>query len=362
MYRFLSFGVVAIAFGSANCAGNETSASAGGGGTGSSTISGMQQGTTGSQSTSNVVSSSTGFGSGGTMASTGTGPDMTTPFYVHDDTTLYTYDATMPMTPPVMVGPFDCIGVGGDSAMTDIGVAANGDIWAVSSANKYSIEIQPGGVVHCANKTSLKAPSGVHFYALTLAPQGVLDPNNEVLVAGNSAGELWSIDDMGNVLQHGNFGTVPTDDGHMHTYAATNVGNPWELSGDIVFLSNGGNPVGFATVRDCPSPPSSTGCSTTDTLIQIDLTKLATATTTDSVTLAVRGKIVPKASCPSSTSFGSIYGIAALGADVYGFSRKGDIIQIDNVDGSACLLQATSNKWAGAGVTTLAKVVAPPPQ
>ena len=86
-------------------------------------------------------------------------------------------------------------------------------------------------------------------------------------VAGNNAGELWAIDSGGTLTQHGNFGTVPANDGHGHTYPAANKGQLWELSGDIVFLANGGSPVGFATVRDCPNPPSQTGCSTIDTLI-----------------------------------------------------------------------------------------------
>jgi hypothetical protein len=205
--------------------------------------------------------------------------------------------------------------------------------------------------------------SNVRFYALTFAPAGVLDADNEVLIAGNSAGELWTIDGAGQVALHGNFGKVPANDGNGHAYAPANVGQKWELSGDIVFLANGGDPVGFATVRDCPSPPSTTGCSFVDTLIQIDLGALANATTA-SVIKSVRGQVVPKASCPAGTNgFGSMYGIAAAGTEVYGFSRKNDIVAIDNADGSACLVQTTPDqKWAGAGVTTLVEIVPPPPK
>ncbi len=56
-----------------------------------------------------------------------------------------------------------------------------------------------------------------------------------------------------------------------------------------------------------------------------------------------------------------MYGIAALGTKVYGFSHNGAIVDIDNTDGGACLVDFNaSNLWAGAGVTTQAKIVAPP--
>ena len=68
----------------------------------------------------------------------------------------------------------------------------------------------------------------------------------EVLVAGNTAGELWSIDGQGNLAQRGTLGTVPKTDGNGHSYPTKNVGKAWELSGDIVFLANGGQPVKVA--------------------------------------------------------------------------------------------------------------------
>src|SRR5262249_2156679 len=155
------------------------------------------------------------------------------------------------------------------------------------------------------------------FYALTFAPVGVLDPMREILVAGNTAGELWSIDSLGQIGKIGRFGSVPEDDGQGHAYDPANVGRPWELSGDIVFLANEGEPVGFATVRDCPAPPSISGCSKTDTLIEIDMAKLKLGGDTI-VTRAVRGKILKRPGCPPGAVEGSMFGIAAWDDTVFG--------------------------------------------
>ena len=282
--------------------------------------------------------------------------------YAHTNTTLYSGDPTVSPLTLDLLGDFDCIGGAGQAtSMTDVAVDRAGNVWAVSSNAIYRIEIQ-GAVVHCAQTISLNNPGGIRFYGLTFAPKGVLDPQKEVLVAGNNAGELWSIDDNGNLAQHGTFGIVPANDGHGHTYA--NAGKDWELSGDIAFFSNAGNPVGFATVRDCPNPPDTTGCNPIDTLVELDVNAIGGATS-QSVTQSVRGQIVKAAGCSDAAAgYGSVYGIAAWGGVVHGFSRSsgdGYAIAIDNTDGSACLLDFFAGlSWAGAGVTTAAPIVAPP--
>jgi hypothetical protein len=263
-----------------------------------------------------------------------------------------------PANAPTVVGDFDCIGgQGQESTMTDLAVSSAGDLWGISATSVYKLEVQ-GSAVHCALTLPLKNAKGVSFYALTFAPVGVLDPNQEVLIAGNSAGELWAIDGQGNATLHGNFGNVPKNDGHGHSYPAKNQGKRWELSGDIVFLENKGNPIGFATVRDCPNPPADSNCGTTDTLIQIDMAALKTATT-GSVTKSVRGQTVAKAGC-SGGPWGRMYGIAAFEDKVFGFSHNGDIVEIDNTDGGACLIQSNAmSYWDGAGVTTVAPIIEP---
>ncbi len=345
--------MIGCAAGSGN-AGSGIGGGSGGGGKGAS--SGPGPGSGGSTSSGLVGSGtlSTGGGSAG-----GGGPGV---IYAHTNTTLFQLD-TMTLA-ATQIGDFDCIGSGGsqDTSMTDVAVNSAGDLWGISKTHVYSLQIQ-GSTVHCAQTIPLNNGGSVTFYALTFAPVGVLDPAKEVLVAGNTAGELWAIDSSGQLTQHGSFGTVPSNDGNGHSYQ--NSGQVWELSGDIVFLANGNSPVGFATVRDCPSPPSSNNCDTADTLIQIDMTKLGPGT--QSVTQAIRGKIVQGTSCPMNdthaTDFGKLFGIGAWNDKVYGFSNSGALIEIDNTDGTGCLVQYFSqNKWAGAGVSTLAPVKPPPPK
>lgn len=310
---------------------------------------------------STTGSGGSGVGTGGFNA-TGGGSNSGGPtlLYAHTNTTLYKVDPSSPSLAATRIGDFDCIGGSNqDSSMTDLAVDRNGVLWGVSETAVYRLSIQ-GSTVHCVSTTKLVNSNNVKFYALTFAPQGVLG-SKEVLVAGNSAGELWKIDSSGNLSEHGTFGNVPPNDGHGHNYDSKNVGKPWELSGDIVFLQNGGNPVGFATVRDCPNPPSSSGCDTTDTLIEINVPKLG-KTTTGSVLQSVRGKIVKRLGCNdnSGTSYGKMFGIAALGSKVYGFSHTGAIVEINNTDGGACLVSSNpATLWSGAGVTTTAKVVVP---
>jgi hypothetical protein len=253
--------------------------------------------------------------------------------------------------------------------MTDLAVDSSGKLWGVSEHNAYQLVVQ-GGAVHCATTISLQNVPAT-FYALSFVPAGVIDPSEETLVAGDTAGDLWRIDQTTGALeQHGNFGAVPASDGHGHDYPSDSsvtgtVGTPWQLSGDIVFLQGTSNntTVGFATVRDC----SSSTCSDTDTLIQIDPTKLGAkgTTVTANVTLGLRGQIVKSASCTDTTNatYGKMFGIAAWNSTIYGFSHDSYIVEISNVDGSACAVtgQNTNQAWSGAAVTTLAPVKPPPP-
>ena len=300
----------------------------------------------------NFTTSGTGAGT------TSSGGPSTFIAYTHTNKTLFKLDPNQANLGVTKIGDFDCIGgAGQDTSMTDVAVNQAGDVWGVSAKSAYHLVIQ-GTTVHCEKTIPLGSGSST-FYGLTFAPAGVIDAG-ETLIAGNTAGELWQIDTTsGTLSQHGTFGTVPADDGHGHTYKYH--GKAWELSGDLVFLSNNNMPIGFATVRDCKSPPSSTSCNSTDTLIEIDMAKLKAVGAQD-VTLKVRGAIVKKAGCSDTvnTSYGGMYGIAAWNDKVYGFSNKGDIVEIDNTDGSACLLIGGMNHWDGAGVTTSAPVIKPP--
>lgn len=316
-----------------------------------------------------------GLGGGGGSGSGGSGGILldaqgdgtagsSTLVYAHTDSTLFQIDPTSASPSLTQLGDFDCVGGSAeDPAMTDVAVDKDGKLWGISHTQVHQLEVV-NKVVHCAKSIVLATGLDVKFYALTFAPVGVISATEEVLVAGNTAGELWAIDAAGNLSQRGVFGDVPASDGNGHVYPTDHQNKAWELSGDIVFVENAGNPIGFATVRDCPNPPATTGCSNTDTLIEIDVPKLAKANVLP-VTKAVRGQIVKRPSCSDTqnTAYGSMYGITTWADKVYGFSRTGNLVEIDTSDGSACLLSAfPSADFGGAGVTTKAVVIPPPPK
>lgn len=322
----------------------------------------------GSSATSSTGTQSTGtqgMGGSGVMFDSGTNPDSGTSSilyaYAHTNLTLFQLNLTSATLSPTQIGNFDCIGgTGQDTAMTDLAVNEAGELWAVSNHNFYQLALPatPPGTVHCASTKALTGGTGNYFYGLTFAPVGTVSPTAEVLVGADSSGALWAIDSStGAVTQHGSFGDVPATGPWKYP------GTPWQLSGNIVFLANGtSGAVGFATVRDCPKTTTDTGCNTTDTLIEIDTTLLQAGTQV--VTKLVRGQVVKSATCndPNNASgYGSMFGIAAYGSNVYGFSHSGSIVQIDNNDGTACLVLSTPNDtWAGAAISTLAPVIVPP--
>lgn len=277
-------------------------------------------------------------------APSGSGPVF---FYANTDTTLYRLDPLNLSTPMARVGDFDCV-PSQASVMTDIAVDKSGRLYGVSPAAAWPLSIQ-GSVVHCDAKWPL--PQDTHFNGLTVAPENTVAAE-EVLVGGNATGQLFRIDQgSGATTQVGTLGVDPV------------TGRPWTISGDMVFFAgvgNGGEPLGFATVRTCTSP---TSCDLTDTLIEIDVKAVHAGA--QSVLRSIRGPVSKgSGGCtnPSSpTRFGSIFGVVALRDRVYGFSRKGDFLDVASADGAGCLVWNDSTaKFAGAGITTLAPVSAPP--
>jgi hypothetical protein len=286
---------------------------------------------------------------GGTLGGDSGAPTVMAPsgaplLYAHTDTTLFQLDPQNIGGGATTVGDFDCVGKTGPAkTMTDLAVAKDGKLYGVSEGAAFPLTIQ-GTTVHCEATWPLPQTK---FYGLTVAPENTL-AKDEVLIAADGLGGLYEIDaTSGSPTQVGTLGSDPK----------TKL--PWALSGDIVFLANAGNPIGFATVRTCPQGKP---CSTVDTLIEVDVKAIKPGT--QSVLKSVRGPVTRGSWCTNNASpqtFGSMFGIVAYQDKVYGFSRSGDIVEIHNTDGSGCLVSSdTSRKYAGAGITTTAPVVAPP--
>jgi hypothetical protein len=280
-------------------------------------------------------------GDGGTAAA----GDADVVFYANSDTTLYQLDPNNLSAPLTTIGQFDCV-PSGTTVMTDIAVSKTGKVYGVSAAAAWPITIT-GSTVHCDAKWPLSYDT--HFNGLTFAPENTVAAE-EVLIGGNAKGELWSIDTGTGASTQ--IGTLGTD---------TVSGLPWTISGDMVFMANGGNPIGFASVRTCP--PAAEYCSD-DSLMEIDVKALKPGT--QSVMKSIRGAVTRGSWCTNSaspSSFGSIFGVIAYQDKVYGFSRRGDFIEMHNDDGSGCLVDTNPNiAFAGSGITTIAPVTAPPPR
>ena len=293
-------------------------------------------------------SSSGGGGTSGGLggdAGSGKGPSGAPLLYAHTDTTLYQIDPEQIGGPITTIGDFDCVGTGKPAkTMTDLAVGKDGKLYGVSEGAAFPLSIQ-GSTVHCEATWALPQTK---FYGLTVAPENTVAAS-EVLIAADGLGGLYQLDaSSGTPTQVGTLGIDPK------------TNSAWALSGDIVFLANGGNPIGFATVRTCSA--GGVKCSTIDTLIEVDVKAIKAGK--QSVLKSVRGPVTRGAWCKNTASpqtFGGMFGIVAYKEAVYGFSRQGDIVEIHNTDGSGCLVSSDpSRKYSGAGITTTAPVTAPP--
>jgi hypothetical protein len=314
----------------------------------------------------------------GDVGFTETGTPGKTILYAHTNRTLFSVDAKDPLLALTKIGDFDCTGSGAGqvNSLTDLAVDKDGKLYGISPKEIFLDMTLNASSVGCIGK-GVQLPASGNFYGASFAPAGTVDANDEALVIASSEGLVFKADTTSGALTPlGTLGTVPPDDGNGHTYPAANVGKAWELSGDIVFLANGGSPVGFATVRDCPSPDagSTTNCNKTDTLVEIDMTKLK-PNNAGSIIKSVRGQIVKAAGCNDAahTGYGSTFGIVAYQGDIIGYAREKSgttelalTVRINNSNGTACLVAdntaLATGGWAGAGVTTTAPVIVPPPR
>jgi hypothetical protein len=293
-------------------------------------------------------------------------PPPTVTIYAHTDSTLYELD---PSTKTVTtVGDFAGLDTANKENVTDLAVTSDGKIFAISSATNaaghvFDVTLPASGTGAVQLTPRLTLPSTKQFYALGLAPAGVLDAG-EALVAGDRNGDLYYVPMTGSTAPTalGSFGTVVKGDpGSVSSTGTSFVGDRWQLSGDVVFLSNGGTPIGLATIR----PATATGCdSENDVLVQIDLAQLATK----SATAKLRQRFIGK----SGTGFGRLYGVAVWNDAVWAFQRYSSstsqcpspakLVSISLTSGVGTLVTSfpdIANGWSGAGVTTAAKVTVP---
>jgi hypothetical protein len=269
--------------------------------------------------------------------------------YAHTDTELYSMDPSSHTV--TLVGSF--AGVGGttnDTAVTDLAVNANKEIYVNSKTVLYKAALPSGGTgtVQLTRIAKIATVSSTQFFwALAFAPAGVLG-SGETLVGGDDKGDLYAID--------------PTNG---QTKLLGGFGGDWELSGDIVFYTQNGTNLGLATIRHCPIPSGSTKpvCDkTNDSLAEIDMAAL-TAAYNGSAGAPLLAKTYG-----NGTTYGELFGVGAWQDKVYAFARvqTGSPAQLVSIDstGTGVSLQPFANitaGWSGAGVTTKATITVPPP-
>jgi hypothetical protein len=319
----------------------------------------------GSNSSGSGSSSGSLAGDGGTIVNeAGDGSvTVTNTVYAHTDNTLYSMD---PQTKQItMIGPF--VGTSDsstDAAVTDLAVDSADEVYVNTESVVYKAALPSGGT-GSVQLTKVATIQGTNrFYALAFAPKGSLDPNNEVLIGGDSTGSLWSINtSTGVVTNLGNFGADKSISG-----------NSFVLSGDVVFYTDAkGTPTGLATIRSCPPGGSGSKCKG-DYLAGVDMAALKTAYTSGTAAASLLAGIYGgSASGPGNgTGFGDVFGLGAWNSSVFGFTRhittpaaSPQLITIDTTTGVGTSIQSfnfpSNNGWSGAGVTTKVTISVPPP-
>ena len=342
-----------------------------GGGSGSSSGGGS-----GSGSGGNEYDGSTGIlsldGGGPTPPQQGDATiTVQTTIYAHTDDTLYSLD---PKTNAVtMIGAFSGTSdASTDSTVTDLAVNSAGQVYVCTESVVYEANVPDGGgTVPLTKVVTINAPSGTRFYALAFTTVDALGTGTgEVLIAGDSNGNLWSIDlTSGASVNLGNFGSDPSI-----------AGNFLALSGDIVFYADSsGTSHGLATIRSCKpnsNPSDSPTCNkTNDFLAAVDMAQLAGAYAAGTTATSLNGGIYggSSTSTGSGIGHGEVFGLGAWEGNVYGFARyqsSGPIapalLSIDTTPtgGAGTILPGTfsfTNGWSGAGVTTKVTITVPPP-
>ncbi len=262
--------------------------------------------------------------------------------YAHSDTELFAMDPTTQALTDL--GAFDD-GTSSTPVITDLAVDAEGTIWVNSESAIYKASVG-GGAVSLTLVSKIALKTNQKFYALGFAPAGVLG-SNETLVAGDNLGVLYAIEQNGQTVQLGSFG-------------ADGSGNPYELSGDVVFYTQSNVARGLATVRSCSKTGSCS--STNDILAEIDVPAMSAAYASKTPAASLKKQLLG-----GGTGYGHLYGVGAWNDSVYAFARASGTtpaqLVIVNGSGAGSVVKTfgdISSGWSGAGVTTKATITVLP--
>lgn len=240
---------------------------------------------------------------------TGATPDASR-VYAHNGSTLYRVDTTTYAA--VAVGPMTALGT---QSLTDLAIDKNDKMVGITLNKLYAID-ETTAVATLVKDLSASATG---FTSLSYVPTDLNDPNSaDILVSANDQGDVYQIDPVtGNATKLGSYGTV----------AAGKVVS----SGDLIGVRG----LGIYGTVDI----GTAGTTTNDYLAKID---------------PVTWKATP---LPTSTGFNQIFGLGFWAGKIYGFTKAGDIIQIDPTTGVGTKLSGGAVQWFGAGVSTSAPIL-----
>jgi hypothetical protein len=272
-------------------------------------------------------------------------PEGTSTIYATTDTALWSMDP--PTKKVTEIGPFD-FGAATPANVTDVAVDKDGVVYVTTETTIFTATLPASGTGKVVLTKKLALPSGSKFYALGIAPEGVLE-TGEALVVGEPRRPLLRADQRHRAearqLRRVRVGRSARRQGRGRVAAL----------GDVVFFSIGGSPRGLATLRPCTK--TGTCQNGNDVVAEIDMAALATKSPTAKLRKSFLG---------SGTGYAKLFGIGAWEDSVYAFSlvSKGTTpvaAQLVTIDpsGKGSLTQSfpsIADGWTGAGITTKAKV------
>jgi hypothetical protein len=275
--------------------------------------------------------------------------------YANTDDALFEMDPTTKSVRKIGV----VTGLEPKESVTDIAVDARGRVFGVTggSSGGRIIELElPSGGTGAVKAVGKRDLGSERFYALAFAPAGILGAE-ETLVGGDANGSLWMLPLDAPPSLVGDFGQVLPGDPNY------DKGAYWQLSGDLVFFSNRGTPIGLATVRNHHEKKGLV--EDDDAIVEIDMAALARKDPKASLRKRLIGR---------GTGFGRLFGVGAWGDEIFAFQRAfahprrghpAQLIAISLTSGTGTKVRdfaeivEARNGWSGAGVTTAAKIHLP---
>ncbi len=229
----------------------------------------------------------------------GTGSAMSV--YMHTASTLWKLDVKSHAIS--LIGDFEWPAWEGGE-MTDIAMDRWGVLYGVTFDDIYTCHPQ---TVECWKLGAL--PDS--FNGLTMVPQGVIDPDQDVLV-GISGDGGWYRLDMAN--------------GTVNATKLGSFGGPYSSSGDAYSIVGAGTYA--AANKDWEWD---------DVLVELN---------------PATGQVIKEVGPLSG--YGSVFGLAGWTGKAFAFDEGGDIVILDTSTGKVLeVLQETNEQWWGAGVRTL---------